>query len=154
MKILNLKKYYFYILTFLSCLSLLHCESISTLDTSNTQCHSNEAKILVGDGFFQICCGCTQPNEISGTFFYHNHFPTFTCHLSNRQTTVFFIFSGTQLPHLIQSTGSENFGALPWVDLKQTTDLLRVHGVTFPQKSATYDFIDLPMHMTGQIFIP
>src|SRR5690606_28620836 len=67
-------------------------DPVSDVDISMTDCKNQSVQILVGDGFLQALCGCTQPGELNQVI------PTgkiLTCHVPSSTSTVFFIFSGT-----------------------------------------------------------
>src|SRR5690349_7205970 len=61
-------------------------------------CGPGMAVIQVGDGFLMPLCGCQGAGEANGTVFQVSN--PLTCHLSG-QTSVVFLFTGTQLWHQI-----------------------------------------------------
>jgi hypothetical protein len=83
------------------------CEyhSDPTVTPDQTDCTAGEAQIQVSDGYFQILCGCVEPEgtitETPGTL---------NCTVKSG-TVVFFLYLNTHLEHQIVSTGGVPFAS-------------------------------------------
>ncbi len=147
---LAMKLYLFFFLLF-----IFGCGSKTsppgTLDASLSQCSPDTAQILVGDGFFQISCGCTGANETTGTVF--SAPGGLTCHLPSSKSRVFFNYIGTVLRHQIVSIGEPEFTSSGISD-PSSSQPLRYHSTVFDIPASVYDFEDSISGMTGQIIVP
>jgi plastocyanin len=118
-----------------------------TLDPSSTSCGSLVAQILVQDGYFKDLCGCA---EGQGTTFVQPSPMTCTVAVN---TTIFFLYTGSELSHQIISTGTPSFPSSPLWDpvSRQTTN--PVFGYQF-QTAGTYTLTDaLDGSMTGRLIV-
>ncbi len=149
------RSFQFVIVFFLMLASSLGCGSSSVvpsaIDPALTACGPGEARILVGDGFFQTLCGCVQADEAPG-----KTFPSpgnLTCHLAKNPSLVLFYYLGTVLSHQIVSSGSNRFAPSP-IRNPNDSNPIQVHEVSLSQSATTYEFVDIYSGMTGQIFVP
>lgn len=121
------------------------------ITAAESKCPGDSAAIRVGDGFFQILCGCTLASEASGTIF--STPGSLTCHLSSSTSIVYFYYLGNALRHQILSTGTPTFTSSGLSDPSQPTPI-RVHTVSFSTPNSTYDFQEAINGLTGKIFVP
>ncbi len=122
--------------------------NITSLDSAKTECQSGVAEILIGDGFMEILCGCT---EAQGTIF-----PSpgnLSCHLRNPTSTILFLYSGTVLKHRILSVGNPTFLSSPISD-PMSVSPYPVHRALVSQSGSIFAFQDSYSGMVGQIFTP
>ncbi len=138
----------------LFCLLIVGCGSQALpgagIDSSLTRCGPRMASILVGDGFFQIQCGCSGVGEEPGTTF-SSSTGALNCHLPTRDSQVFFYFQGV-LRHSILSTGGNRFNSSPLSD-PSAAIFFRSH-VAFFNVPAVYPFQEGLSGLTGTIVVP
>lgn len=110
----------------------------TAVSAPTSTCPSGTAEILVGDGFLQRVCGCT---ETSGTSVGSN--TSLGCTVTSG-TRVYFHFVGTTLLHQIVTSGTPSFASSAVYDPKpdNASDGAHVHVVRLTT-SGTYSYRDL-----------
>jgi hypothetical protein len=126
-------------------------QSVQTVvSLSDTECQSNSAQMLVGDGLLKVTCGCVGSGESGKVYALPSNV---TCHLSSSSSQVFFYLWGAQTSHQIVPTGTHQFQSTPVLNSKLNS-MPSSSAITFPSAGVSYEFKEVYTGFQGQFIVP